>query len=276
MALTNTVALGTGGATIGSAIGGPIGGVIGTGLGALTGGIADWFSGRKKEKAAKEAARASNGQPGLFQPTNKPGISKYSTVTPQQQQLQNQAIQNILQILQTGNAPGFQGIENEARDNFATKTAPSLAERFGGSGLERTSGPFNEQLAAAGSGLDRQLASLKAQYGQNQLRNLLYPSLMGSSGLTYQKEEAPWNEKLGGDLLNNLPEILKLFQGFGGTGASGNYQSFGDYQSLDTESTRRALENLIPNLIQNGTRNQPGMPGYNYGQFPRTNLLGGG
>jgi len=58
----------------------------------------------------------------------------------------------------------FAPIANEARQNFAQQTIPSIAERFTGLGAQNSSA-FGQQLGAAGAGLESGLASLGAQYG---------------------------------------------------------------------------------------------------------------
>lgn len=63
---------------------------------------------------------------------------------------------------------GFQPIANQARANFQNTTVPMLAERFAGSNARLSSPSYLQQLGAAGSQLDTNLAAMQAQYGQNQ------------------------------------------------------------------------------------------------------------
>lgn len=74
----------------------------------------------------------------------------------------------------------FQPIAQEARQNFAQQTIPSIAERFSGLGAQRSSA-FGQQLGQAASGLETNLASLGSQYGlQNQQQLMQYIlSLLG-------------------------------------------------------------------------------------------------
>jgi len=58
----------------------------------------------------------------------------------------------------------FAPIANEARQNFAQQTIPSIAERFTGLGAQNSSA-FGQQLGQAASGLETNLASLGSQYG---------------------------------------------------------------------------------------------------------------
>lgn len=127
-------------------------------------------------------------------------IEQVPTMSPEQIQMQNSLIQGILQELQQkrpeypqwqqtptqeqllpqGLQPGqyasnlfpdpgeinipkfdFQPIEDKARQQFATKTVPGLAERFTAMGGQR-SGSFGQQLGAAGADLEGTLAGQRA------------------------------------------------------------------------------------------------------------------
>ena len=106
-----------------------------------------------------------------------------STITPQQEQLQQALIPLIMQLLQ-GNVQGFGPIEEEARQGFKQKTIPTLAERFSSlGGSPGGSSGFAGLLGEAGTNLERSLASQKAQFGQSQLAQLLVPALQ--SNLAY-------------------------------------------------------------------------------------------
>lgn len=129
--------------------------------------------------------------------TGTPGqTQQFQRFTPQQQGLQNTAInsiQDILKMLQPGGGQGgqegpgsmgqfdFAPIAQQARTQFQTQTAPSIAERFaslGGSGTKGSSG-LNAALAGAGANLEQGLAGLQSKYNlaqggqQNQLLQLL-------------------------------------------------------------------------------------------------------
>jgi hypothetical protein len=100
-------------------------------------------------------------------------IENVSTVTPQQQ--------GIMQLLQQlgiyglqNPYEGFEGIENQARNQFAQQTVPSLAERFTSMGNNAlSSGAFVSQLGGAGAGLEADLNAQKAQYGQQNIGQIL-------------------------------------------------------------------------------------------------------
>lgn len=63
---------------------------------------------------------------------------------------------------------GFEGIANQARSNFNNVTIPGLAERFAGSNSRQSSPSYLQQLGAAGSQLDTNLAGMQSQYGLQQ------------------------------------------------------------------------------------------------------------
>lgn len=106
-----------------------------------------------------------------------PQVQQASRFTPQQMGLQNQGIQNLMQLLQSGGGqPGnFAPIAQKARTQFQTQTIPSLAERFTAMGGQNSSA-FQGALGQAGAGLEENLAGMESQYGlqQNaQLQNLM-------------------------------------------------------------------------------------------------------
>lgn len=88
-----------------------------------------------------------------------------------QQALQGLASQQQNQMQMQGqNTPfDFAPIEQQAREGFAQKTIPSIAERFTSMGAQRSSA-FPQQLSQAGAGLETNLAALKAGYGMDQQR----------------------------------------------------------------------------------------------------------
>lgn len=99
-------------------------------------------------------------------------LQQLPTQSPQQQQLQNLSIQNLMQMLSGGaGAPqrfDFAPIAQQARNQFETQTIPSLAERFTALGGGQNSSAFQGALGRAGSDLEGNLASMGAQFGQNQ------------------------------------------------------------------------------------------------------------
>ena len=95
--------------------------------------------------------------------------------------------QGILQLLQQlgiyglqNPYEGFEPIAQQARNQFAQQTVPSLAERFTGMGSSSLSSPaFVSQLGQAGAGLEGDLAAQKAQYGQQNIQQLLQMIQLG-------------------------------------------------------------------------------------------------
>ena len=265
-ALQNTIGLGALGGTIGS-VGGPVGTAIGAGVGATAGGIADfvgWLSGRNKNKQQQ-------GIPGQMQAqAGQNGLSQISNLTGPQQQLQNSSINQALSLLQGGQPQGFQPIADQARANFTSKTVPSLAERFGNPGNESGSSALYGQLSGAGADLDRGLAALQAQYGQNQLGTLLQSGLRPSVDFTRQ---GPGGfETVAGDTAEWLPQLLaQLYQQYQSNPSSQpdtnfNLSQFG--QQLGQSGA--GLQNLLGNAQQRAFAPQQGFPNLQYNQ------LGGG
>lgn len=148
-------------------------------------------------------------------------IPKY---TPQQEGLQNSALEHSLKGLSSLPLPGqqltssfdFAPIAQSATANFNQNTIPSLAERFtslGQSSNSISSPSFVNQLGQAGAGLEGELARLGAEYGlqkqgleQNErgqqasnLFNILNTGLGERFDTLYQpKEKAGWKKLLGG------------------------------------------------------------------------------
>lgn len=103
----------------------------------------------------------------------------------QQQSALSQLLGMGLQGLQNP-SQGFQPIADQARTQFNQQTVPSIAERFTSLGDNALSSPaFSSELGQAGSGLEGLLASLQAQYGQQQQSH--FSNLLGM-GLTPQNE----------------------------------------------------------------------------------------
>lgn len=87
---------------------------------------------------------------------------------PNQMQGQDEFLRMALEQLQNPQA-GFAPIAQQAREQFEQQTVPSIAERFSalGSGAQGSSA-FGQQLGAAGAGLESDLASQQAKFGQKQ------------------------------------------------------------------------------------------------------------
>ncbi len=154
-------------------------------------------------------------------------------LTGQQQGLQNNAIQQLMQMLQQGG--GFGPIEDQARTNFQSNTIPLLAERFqslGGAGTGNSSA-FQGALGAAGSGLEQGLASLKSQHnlGQQGLLSQLGMQQSFQNNHFQRQPGLPENffNALGGGLGAILPYLPMLFgappiPGLGGGNKQGQQQ----------------------------------------------------
>lgn len=129
-----------------------------------------------------------------------PQVQQLPSLSPQQQGLQNQLIEQVMGLLQGGQFGqgfNFQPIAQQARTQFATQTVPGLAERFtalGGSGGGQSTRAFQSALAKGGAGLEQSLASLQSQLGlqqqgqqQNLLTNLLGLGLKSPFENVYQQ-----------------------------------------------------------------------------------------
>lgn len=151
------------------------------------------------------------------------------TVTPEQQSALMQLLQQGLTGVQNPTA-GFEPIAEYARTQFQQQTVPSIAERFSGLGAQRSSA-FGQQLGAAGAGLEQGLAAQKAQFGQQnlgQLLNMLQLALRPQFENIYRPGQAGFLESLVAGLINsggqaagqyigNMP-LANALQGMGGSG----------------------------------------------------------
>jgi len=151
-------------------------------------------------------------QPGFFKGRGAQvaSMNKYS---PEAQSalsfLTNQGQQNLMNPYQ-----GFEPIENQARSMFHSKTVPSIAERFAGSGSNAlSSGAFASQVGEAGSGLEQAIAAMKAQYGLQNRGQSLQELL---AGITPQYEN--FYQPREGSGFENL--LQSLFSGGGKEGQS--------------------------------------------------------
>ena len=143
--------------------------------------------------AGQGTARSFPGMPafqaqGPNQPDDRPWLTKalqgakeVALGTPGgSEQLQNfqpwqQYIQYILGNLGLENAD-FGGIAQEAKNRFQRETIPGIAERFQGMpGSNQNSSGLQSALGAAGANLEERLASLRSQYGLQQLAYGLQP-----------------------------------------------------------------------------------------------------
>jgi phage tail tape-measure protein len=225
------------GAQFGSAFG-PIGTVIGVGVGAAGGAL---LSGKTQERHNKDIDRAKelskkvkSGKKPLsfkdqkeYEKLQKQGlISKSSSVneavpessggsniktfnkyTQEQQQAMNTLLQKAISGLENPNyaQERFAPIAQAARQKFAEEELPSIAQRFASMGGLGSTG-FAQSATAAQAGLNRDLASLGAQYEQSYeagLRDLANIGLKEQFDTLYSPGSGNFQERLLEDLLRN-------------------------------------------------------------------------
>lgn len=210
----NVLGGGTGGALGGALTGAGIGSFVpglGTGLGALIGGGLGAVSGAAPGLFQSNPSSNQGQIPGTQTGNFFTGYNAYNQQLPRFNPEQQNALSQLLQQ-GMGNV-NFGGIEERARQNFATRTVPSLAERFTnqfGSGGQRSSA-FSGALGSAASDLESQLAALRGQYGLQQLGLGLQPSFENiyipqQGGLLQGAAPAV------GQALGQLPMLLQLQQ----------------------------------------------------------------
>jgi len=111
---------------------------------------------------------------------------------------------------------GFEPIEQQARNQFSEQTVPSLAERFTSMGNNSLSSPaFISQLGQAGAGLESDLAAQKAQYGQQNVQQILQMLQLGLQPQfenAYRPRQAGALENIAGAGLNNIGGIWDVIQ----------------------------------------------------------------
>lgn len=139
-------------------------------------------------------------------------VESVPNLTPNQLALQNKVIGGAGQMLDQANQYkfNFAPIERQARENFETKTVPSLAERFVGQGSGTHSSAFRGALGGAGSELETNLGALGAEYGlRNQEQSRGHLSNLLSAGLSpsYEHFYTPPQEGPGKQLLGTAGNI---------------------------------------------------------------------
>lgn len=141
-----------GGAGTGASIGSFIPG-IGTGIGAGLGGLGGLLA----------SGLIGNDSSGFF------GVTPSQTTQLPRFSGGQQDLMNLI-LGQARQGLDFGPIEEQARQGFAQKTVPTLAERFNKLGMGQTaltSPSFGTALGGAAAGLERDLAALKSQRGLN-------------------------------------------------------------------------------------------------------------
>lgn len=198
------------------------------------------------------AGAAAGGLSSLFK--KKPRIQNISRLTPEQQGWQSQLGQIGLQGVQNP-YQGFVPIESQAREQFSQSTIPSLAERFTsmGSGGQKSSA-FQGALGQAASGLESNLAALKAQYGlQNRgmSANLLGQALNPSFDTTYQQHQPGFLESALGGLSGTLGQYGAM-KGLGMFGGGLSAPLPGGQPNLGGQANNAILAQILQLLQRQG------------------------
>lgn len=235
--MANFLSEGLGGAATGAGIGSAIAPGIGTAIGGIGGGLLGLLS-------------------GLFGP--KP--EKPQALHPGQQKLQDESIRQALSLLQGGQPQNFAPIEQQAQRQFQTETVPSLAERFSSLGAQNSSA-FQGALGNAGANLQSQLASLRAQYGQNQLAQLLNPAL---SSLDVTRQGPGPFENAGSGALSILPLLLAMQNRGQQQNPIGTGQPIQPGINNPPSQPSSTFQGLFNNLGVTNPTQQFGFPGSNY------------
>jgi hypothetical protein len=134
-------------------------------------------------------------------------IKIFNRYTPEQQEAMSSALQRALSGLQNPNyaQERFAPIAQAARQRFAEEEIPSIAQRFASMGGLGSTG-FAQSATAAQSGLNRDLASLGAQYEQSYesgFRDLLGLGLKEQFDTLYNPKGGGFHERLLESLLGN-------------------------------------------------------------------------
>lgn len=130
------------------------------------------------------------GREGLFGSEDK--IKKFETMSPEQKNVLNSILGQLMQMQQPGGAYGqatgllqdylnpesdiYKNFEAPYRREFEEQTIPGLAERFAGAGATGgalSSSGFGQALGAAGAGLQENLASMKGERQRQSIQDLL-------------------------------------------------------------------------------------------------------
>lgn len=155
-----------------------------------------------------------------------PGQAQFlPTQTGPQNQLQGLSIQRLMEMLQPGMQSqqnyqnAFAPIAQQRTNEFYSQTVPSLAERFTALGGGQNSSAFQGALGQAGAGLQTDLASMGAQFGQQQQQldqNYLLNLLRFAFQPQFETQYKPGTGGLFGNIASGLGSGLNaLGQGFG-------------------------------------------------------------
>lgn len=134
-------------------------------------------------------------------------------------ELLSQGFQNLQNPYQ-----GFENISDQARHQYNTQTIPGIAERFAAVPGGQRSSAFQAALGGSGEDLERGLAGMKEQFGQQNRMNSLKQVLIGlqnqpsfdfsrRQGGALENIFAPLlggqAERYGGPMAGGLVDILK-------------------------------------------------------------------
>lgn len=146
----------------------------------------------------------------------------------------------------------FAPVAEEARNQFATQTVPSLANRFtaltGGMTRPGTASGLIGQLGSAGAGLERGLAALHSKYGLLQQSNLGNQALQ-QAGLQlqqqgqqygFQTQQPYFQQQQQGQKLSILQNLLGMGMG----------QQFQPYHTPPAAQGPGFLQTIAPYAIQ--------------------------
>lgn len=165
--------------------------------------------GRTIGGGAGRALGGGLGKVGEFAFGSDPKQLQFQQFTPEQQQALSQLLQMGLGGLQQ-QPFDFGPIREAAQQRFYKDTVPTLAEKFASLGGESgigTSG-FQGALGEAGAGLEKDLAGMEAQFGQQRAQQLL--QLLGL-GLQPQFQSALMPGQSGA-----VPELIRSLPFLGG------------------------------------------------------------
>jgi hypothetical protein len=175
-------------------------------LGAAAGGAA--LGGLASRGGVGDAIFGKEGQQKTFQ-----------RFTPQQQQLQNQAIRNLMGGLQPGGQLDFGPIAQRARSQFSQQAIPTIAERFSSLGQNALSSPaLYSQLGGSAANLEEALAAQQGAFQQRNMMGLLGLAGQPSFESAYMPRQKGLAEIGGASLLQMLPYLAMGMGGMGGMG----------------------------------------------------------
>ena|SRR5258708_30004141 len=188
--------------------------------------------GTKFKNLAKTPWRAIKGLTGVPNPSEIPGvigggvkkilgdnpgqIHQVPQYTPQQQQVMDLLLQ-LGGEKQQNPYEGFEGIEQNALNNFFEQIVPQLTEGFSGSGNNAYSSPvLQTNLSSAGSSLAQRLAAMQNEYGMQNQHSGLQQLQLGLNPRNENYFQAP-TPGIGRGLLDfaasSLGPLSNLYQG---------------------------------------------------------------